>query len=161
MFAVKLARAVGLKIFLTSSKDKKLEEISPHFPEPLIQTINYSQNPNWHEEVLRLTEGASLDLVIEVGGASTLLKSLKCTRRRGTVSQAGYLGKQAFEDVRELLPTIIDRKVCLTCVPNFAAEVAARQHSYSSFRSATDKESKRHLCRLQDRSGRSLHSAVS
>lgn len=113
MFALKLARAAGLKIILTSSSDKKLQEISTRFPEPPIQTINYSQNPNWHEQVLRLTGGAGVDLVIEVGGASTLLKSLKCTRRGGTVSQVGYLSKQDFDDAADLLPTIIDRRVCL------------------------------------------------
>lgn len=113
MFALKLARAAGLKIFLTSSSDKKLQEISNRFPEPPIQTINYSQNLDWHEEVLHLTGGAGVDLVIEVGGASTLLKSLKSTRRGGTVSQVGYLSKQDFDDAADLLPTIIDRRVCL------------------------------------------------
>lgn len=113
MFALKLARAAGLKIFLTSSSDKKLKDISERFPGPPIQTINYSKVPEWHTEVLRLTNGVGVDLVIEVGGASSLLKSLKCTRRGGTISQVGYLSKQAFEDALELLPTIIDRRVSL------------------------------------------------
>jgi NADPH:quinone reductase-like Zn-dependent oxidoreductase len=63
--------------------------------------------------VLRLTKGVGVDLVIEVGGASTLLKSLKCTRRGGTVSQVGYLSKAGFEDAEELVPLVIDRRVCL------------------------------------------------
>ncbi|KAM0714412.1 hypothetical protein Q7P37_010199 [Cladosporium fusiforme] len=113
MFALKLARAAGLKIFLTSSSDKKLKDVSARFSQPPIQTINYSENPNWHEEILRLTDGAGVDLVVEVGGASSLLKSLRCTRRGGTVSQVGYLSKQAIDDVDELLPTIIDRRVSL------------------------------------------------
>jgi NADPH:quinone reductase-like Zn-dependent oxidoreductase len=113
MFALKLARAAGLKIFLTSSSDKKLKDVSERFPGPPRQTINYSKVPEWHEEVLRLTEGVGVDLVIEVGGASSLLKSLKCTRRGGTISQVGYLSKQAFDDAPELLPTIIDRRVSL------------------------------------------------
>lgn len=113
MFALKLAKAAGLKVFLTSSSDKKLQDVKNAFPEPPIETINYSKNPDWHEEVLRLTEGVGVDLVIEVGGASTLLKSLKCTRRGGTVSQVGYLSKQAFDNAEELLPTIIDRRVNL------------------------------------------------
>lgn len=96
-----------------SSSDKKLQDVKDAFPEPPIETINYSKNPDWHEEVLRLTEGVGVNLVIEVGGASTLLKSLKCTRRGGTVSQVGYLSKQAFDDAEELLPTIIDRRVNL------------------------------------------------
>lgn len=113
MFALKLARAAGLNIFLTSSSDKKLKDISEGFPGPPIQAINYSTTPEWHEEVLKLTDGTGVDLVIEVGGASSLLKSLKCTRRGGTISQVGYLSKQDFEDASELLPTIIDRRVSL------------------------------------------------
>jgi NADPH:quinone reductase-like Zn-dependent oxidoreductase len=113
LFALKLARAAGLKVFLTSSSDRKLQDIRERYPDPPIQTINYSQNPEWHEEVLRLTDGVGVDLVIEVGGASTLLKSLKCTRRGGTVSQVGYLGKSGFEDAEELVPLVIDRRVCL------------------------------------------------
>jgi NADPH:quinone reductase-like Zn-dependent oxidoreductase len=113
MFALKLARAAGLKVILTSSSDKKLEDVRKQFPEPPIQTINYAQKPAWHEEVLRLTDGVGVDLVIEVGGTSTLLKSMKCTRRGGTISQVGYLSKQAFDDAAELLPTIIDRRISL------------------------------------------------
>lgn len=113
IFALKLAQAAGLKVFLTSSSDKKLQDVRDAIPEPPIQTINYSKNMDWREEVLRLTDGVGVDLVIEVCGASTLLKSLKCTRRGGTVSQVGYLSKQAFDDAEELLPTIIDRRVNL------------------------------------------------
>lgn len=116
MFALKLARAAGLQIFLTSSSDAKLKDVSARFPDPPIQTVNYSTNPDWHEEVLKLTEGVGVDLVIEVGGASSLLKSLKCTRRGGTVSQVGYLSKREFEGVEELLPTLIDRRVNLRSV---------------------------------------------
>ena len=86
MFALKLARAAGLKIFLTSSSDEKLKDVSERFPGPPIQTINYSKVPEWHEEVLWLTDGVGVDLVIEVGGANSLLISLiPCslsTRRR-------------------------------------------------------------------------------
>ena len=113
MFALKLARAAGLRIFLTSSSDQKLQDISKRYSDPPIVTINYSKTTEWHEKVLELTQGAGVDLIIEVGGSSTLLKSLKCTRRGGTVSQVGYLSKEVFEDAEELLPTIIDRRVCL------------------------------------------------
>jgi NADPH:quinone reductase-like Zn-dependent oxidoreductase len=113
MFALKLARAAGLKVILTSSSDEKLEDVRKNFPEPPIQTINYAKKAAWHEEVLRLTDSVGVDLVIELGGTSTLLKSMKCTRRGGTISQVGYLSKQAFDDAAELLPTIIDRRISL------------------------------------------------
>lgn len=47
------------------------------------------------------------------GGTGSLVKSLKCTRRGGIVSQVGYLSTQDPNDLRELVSTIIDRKVHL------------------------------------------------
>ncbi|EHY52633.1 Zinc-type alcohol dehydrogenase-like protein [Exophiala dermatitidis] len=112
-WALKLARAAGLKVVLTSSDDNKLSKLKKHFGAPEILTINYSKTPEWHEEVLRLTDGIGVDLVLEMGGSSSLVKSLRCTRRGGIVSQVGYLGRQKPEDLHELVPTIIDRRVIL------------------------------------------------
>lgn len=113
MFALKLARAAGLKVILSSSSDEKLRSTSEKFPAPPLLTVNYGKNPNWHEEVLKLTDGAGVDLVIEVGGMQSLVKSMKCTRRGGTISQVGYLSKQDVNQLAELLPLIIDRRVNL------------------------------------------------
>lgn len=113
MFALKLARASGLKVTLSSSSDAKLRKISQQFPNPPLLTVNYSTNPEWHEEVLKLTNGVGVDLVVEVGGSSSLVKSMKCTRRGGVVSQVGYLSKQNPNELAELLPVLIDRRVVL------------------------------------------------
>ncbi|KJK60911.1 Medium chain dehydrogenases/reductase MDR/zinc-dependent alcohol dehydrogenase-like family protein [Aspergillus parasiticus SU-1] len=113
MFALKLARAAGLKVIMTSSSDAKLQKMKEQFPSPPLLTVNYSKNPDWHEEVLKLTEGAGVDIVVEVGGSSTLVKSMKCTRRGGIVSQVGYLSKQDTSEFAELLSVLIDRRVIL------------------------------------------------
>jgi len=113
MFALKLARATGLKVVLSSSSDAKLKDMRERFSSPPLLTVNYATNPDWHEDVLKLTEGAGVDLVIENGGTSSLVKSLKCTRRGGTISQVGYLGKQDLNALAELLPLLIDRRVNL------------------------------------------------
>lgn len=112
-WALKLARAAGLKVILTSSSDDKLDRMKKLFSAPEILTVNYSKNPQWHEEVLRLTDGIGVDLVVENGGSSSLVQSLLCTRRNGIVSQVGYLGKQKPEDLQDLVSTIIDRRVIL------------------------------------------------
>lgn len=83
------------------------------FSNPPILTVNYSDTPDWHEEVLKLTNGIGVDIVVENGGSGSLVKSLKCTRRGGVVSQVGYLSRQNPEDLRELIPTIIDRRINL------------------------------------------------
>ncbi|KAH7396233.1 alcohol dehydrogenase [Pyrenochaeta sp. MPI-SDFR-AT-0127] len=113
MFALKLARAAGHRVIVSSSSDKKLANLKEKFGNPPISTVNYSTNPDWHEEVLRLTDGVGVDCVVEVGGSSTLIKSLKCTRRGGIVSQVGYLSKQDNQQFEGLLAIIIDRRVNL------------------------------------------------
>ncbi|CAI7664190.1 unnamed protein product [Penicillium discolor] len=110
LFALKLARVAGLRVILTSSSDKKLEQMKIKHSYPPIMTINYSQTPDWDQEVLRLTNGVGVDIVVENGGSSSLVKSIRCTRRGGVVSQVGYLSRQDPNDMRELIPTLIDRR---------------------------------------------------
>lgn len=112
-WALKLARASGLKVILTSSSDEKLTKVAKLFGTPEIQTVNYSKVRDWDQEVLRLTDGIGVDLVVENGGASSLVKSMNCTRRGGIVSQVGYLGKQDPQDLKDLVSTIIDRRIIL------------------------------------------------
>lgn len=113
MFALKLARIAGARVILSSSSDEKLAHIRRLYPGPPILTVNYNKNPEWHEEVLRLTHSAGVDLVVENGGTSSLVKSVKCTRRGGVVSQVGYLGQQDPSHLEDLIPTLIDRRVVL------------------------------------------------
>jgi NADPH:quinone reductase-like Zn-dependent oxidoreductase len=113
MFAIKLARAVGAKVILSSSSDEKLAQVAARYSRPPIQTVNYRTIPDWHEEVLRLTNGVGVDIVVENGGTSSLVKSIKCARRGGIVSQVGYLGKQDPKDLEDLVSVIIDRRVVL------------------------------------------------
>lgn len=110
-FALKLARASGLTIILTSSSDKKLNKIKQQLGKPEIQVINYKSHPAWHEEVLKLTSGIGVDLVVENGGSSSLVKSMSCTRRGGVVSQVGYLGDSNPEHLEDFVSTIIDRRL--------------------------------------------------
>lgn len=111
MFALKLAQASGLKIVLSSPRNAKVTKIQDSFPSAPIVGVNYVDNPEWHEEVLKLTDGAGVDLVVENGGASTLVQSVKCTRRGGTISQVGYLGEQDPVHLEGFVSSIIDRRV--------------------------------------------------
>ena len=116
VFALKLARAAGLRVILTSSSDEKLQQMREKHSNPPILTVNYSKTPDWDHEVLKLTGGVGVDIVVENGGTGSLVKSLRCTRRGGVVSQVGYLSKQDPNDLRELVPTIIDRRINLRWV---------------------------------------------
>ncbi|KAI4257104.1 MAG: hypothetical protein L6R42_005857 [Xanthoria sp. 1 TBL-2021] len=113
MFALKLAEAVGLTVVLSSSSDRELKAVCEQFPEPPVLTVNYAENLNWHEEVLEHTNGVGVDIILENGGPGTLLKSIKCTRRGGIVSQVGYLDRKKFDNAQEIVPTLIDRRIIL------------------------------------------------
>ena len=85
----------------TSSSDQKLDiarELGARY------TINYKTTPDWEVEVLRLTNGKGVDHVIEVGGASTIEKSLASLRQGGLVSIIGYLTSSKKLD---LVPAIL------------------------------------------------------
>lgn len=105
-----------MRIILTSSSDEKLDKIKSQFGQPEIEIVNYRTHPEWHEEVLRLTGGIGVDLVVENGGSSSLVQSMLCTRRGGIVSQVGYLGGPKPEHLKELVSTVIDRRLNIRCV---------------------------------------------
>lgn len=111
-FALKLAQSAGLRVILTSSSDEKLRQMKEKYQNPPLLGVNY-KNPDWHEEVLKLTDGVGVDIVVENGGTASLVRSVKCTRRGGVVSQVGYLSKQDPKDLDGLVPLLIDRRVNL------------------------------------------------
>ncbi len=53
--------------------------------------IDTSNTPDWEKEVLGLTRGRGVDLVVENGGAGTLSRSLKAVWVGGTVTMTGVL----------------------------------------------------------------------
>lgn len=86
LWALQLAQAAGLFTIVTSSQDEKLERARSLGASA---TVNYRKTPEWQDEVLRLTGGAGVDLVVEVGGEGTLARSLKATGPGGTVVVVG------------------------------------------------------------------------
>ncbi|HZI16763.1 MAG TPA: NAD(P)-dependent alcohol dehydrogenase [Myxococcus sp.] len=88
IFALQLARMMGARVILTSSRDDKLERargLGAH------DVINYVKTPDWDKAARALTGGTGVDHVVEVGGAGTFEKSLRAVRPGGTVSVIGVL----------------------------------------------------------------------
>jgi NADPH:quinone reductase-like Zn-dependent oxidoreductase len=111
--AIKLARVAGAKVILTSSSSAKLAAFKASELGADQSTIDYKEVPNWDDEALRLTGGLGVDIIIENGGTSSLVRSIRATKRRGVVASVGYLGKVDLEAMRDLLPVLIDRTVSL------------------------------------------------
>ena len=113
MMALKLARAAGCKVIITSSSDEKLSRVRDLQDIGPISTVNYSTNSDWDQEVLRINGGVGVDVLLENGGTPTLLKSINATTKKGTVSQIGYLGKQDPRHLDGLLAVLIDKAILL------------------------------------------------
>jgi NADPH:quinone reductase-like Zn-dependent oxidoreductase len=88
LFALQFAKLHGARGIITSSSDEKLALARKLGAD---DTINYRSRPDWDKAVLELTGGRGADVVVEVGGAGTLEKSLTAVRFGGIVTLIGVL----------------------------------------------------------------------
>jgi NADPH:quinone reductase-like Zn-dependent oxidoreductase len=88
MFALQFAHAAGARVIATSSSDGKLAQAKALGAS---DGVNYRQHPEWHQDVLRLTNGRGVDHVVEVGGTGTLARSVEAARVGGQVHLIGVL----------------------------------------------------------------------
>lgn len=93
MFALAFAKQAGARVIVTTSKDEKIARLKAHGADAV---VNYAKNPDWHKQVLDLTQGRGVDLTVDVGGPSTMAKSIEATRMGGRVILMGLLG--GFDD---------------------------------------------------------------
>jgi NADPH:quinone reductase-like Zn-dependent oxidoreductase len=88
VFGLQLAAAAGAKPIITSSSDAKLQRAREL---GAFGTVNYRTNPEWQNEVRKLTGGAGVDQVLEVGGQDTLPRALQALAYGGHVAIIGGL----------------------------------------------------------------------
>ena len=100
VFALQFAKLHGARVIATSSSDEKLARVRELGAD---ETINYKRTPDWDKEVLRLTDGAGVDHVVEVGGAGTLPKSINAARMEGIISVIGVLAQGGGLDPMRVL----------------------------------------------------------
>ena len=89
LFALQLARALGARVIVTSSKDEKLERAKQM---GAWRTINYVEDPEWGRTAAKMTGGVGVDHIVDVGGAGTLEQSSRAVRIGGDISLIGVLG---------------------------------------------------------------------
>ncbi|KAH8702317.1 alcohol dehydrogenase [Talaromyces proteolyticus] len=102
LFAVLLCLGAGIRPIITSSSDIKLREVAALGPEGAVDVINYNSNPEWEKEVLRLTNGRGVDIVLETVGTS-ISKSVASVATRGVISWIGFLGGLQLDNWGEAL----------------------------------------------------------
>lgn len=101
IFAAQIASAYGARVIATSSSDQNLEKVK------LLGVdagINYRTTPDWEKEVLNLTNGNGVDLLLDVAGGNGLNKSVLATKASGCIAQIGFLTGQTTE--LNLMPLI-------------------------------------------------------
>lgn len=92
LFALLFAKIQGANVIATSSSDAKLERVRAMGADHI---VNYKETPDWHKTARKITGGCGVDLVVEVGGAGTLEKSVRAVRVGGTVALIGVLSGAA------------------------------------------------------------------
>ncbi|MDP6675222.1 MAG: NAD(P)-dependent alcohol dehydrogenase, partial [Gammaproteobacteria bacterium] len=78
IFTVQFAKALGARVIVTSSSDEKLKRAKTLGADDV---INYRDTSEWGLAAKELTAGRGVDVVVEVGGTSTLGQSFKAIRR--------------------------------------------------------------------------------
>lgn len=88
LFVLTLAQRLGLEVGITSSNDAKLarcKDLGAAF------TVNYKKEEQWGKAVAQWAEGQGVDIVVETGGAQTLMQSVRATRAGGRLAILGAL----------------------------------------------------------------------
>jgi NADPH:quinone reductase-like Zn-dependent oxidoreductase len=91
ILALQIAKAAGARVIITSSSDDKLARARSIGADA---TVNYKTHPEWDKEVLALTGGAGVDVVVEVGGVGTLGRSYNAVGTGGKVALIGVLTRE-------------------------------------------------------------------
>ena len=88
--AIQLAKAAGATVLATASSDDRLERLSGY---GLDFGINYTKT-DVAQEVMKFTNGAGVNLVVDSVGGSTLEGSIASLAYRGRISWVGRAGRE-------------------------------------------------------------------
>ncbi len=84
--SIMLARSAGAHVIALAGNATKCDralQIGAH------SVIDYSKNLDWHTEVLKLTKGRGVDIVVDNVGSRTMHKSLRSVARGGKIVTVG------------------------------------------------------------------------
>jgi NADPH2:quinone reductase len=98
--AIQLAKRAGATVLATASSDARLERLKPF---GLDHGINYGRD-DVVEQVMKLTGGKGVDLVVDPVGGPTLQASILALGYRGRISLVGQAGREPTKvDVSSLM----------------------------------------------------------
>lgn len=88
VFAMQIARAIGARVIATTTTTTKIPFLEALGAD---EVIDISADAEWDKAVLRVTGSHGADVVVEVGGAGTLEKSLRAMAHSGRLALIGVL----------------------------------------------------------------------
>jgi NADPH:quinone reductase-like Zn-dependent oxidoreductase len=91
-FALQFAKLKGARVIGVSSSEVKLQKACSL---GLDKGLDYGETPEWDRWAQEQTDGAGVDLVVEVGGVGTLPRSLRAVKMGGVIAQIGVLSGPA------------------------------------------------------------------
>lgn len=118
IYALKIAKANGARVAITSSSDEKLE-LARTLGADI--TINYTTHPEWAAELMAQTGNAGADIVVETGGQGTLGHSIAAAAVNGRIVIIGVTAGQGMS-----VPgygTIIGKNLTLKGIANGSREM--------------------------------------
>ena len=101
LFAVQFAKALDCKVIATTSSPEKASLLRSLGAD---EVINYVDQPDWEQQALALTGGAGVDLVVEIGGPTTLPQSIHAAKVGGRIAMVGIVGGMGAIDYRAMMP---------------------------------------------------------
>lgn len=84
--SILLAKAAGATVYALAGSSEKASQARRL---GCLEVINYRENPQWAVEILKLTKGRGVDIVIDNVGAGTFPNSLRAVRRGGRIVTVG------------------------------------------------------------------------
>lgn len=91
--SIQIAKFAGCTVYVVGSNERKLALAKSLGADVLINRV---EHPNWHREVLRLTGGRGVDVVVDNVG-TTFPMSFKAAAKGGRILTVGNTGGPVFE----------------------------------------------------------------
>jgi NADPH:quinone reductase-like Zn-dependent oxidoreductase len=92
VFMLQIAKALGIRAIVISSSDDKLVKLAALGAD---HGINYRTHREWGARVRELTGGTGADLVLDIGGESTIAQSVAACRMAGRIMVVGSTSQAA------------------------------------------------------------------
>ncbi len=107
IFAAQIAKSIGAKVILTSSKEEKADSVKQKIG--VDATVNY-KNDDWPKQVREITGGNGVDVVVDTAGGDILTKSILAA---GYSSRIAIIGNIADKSTSFKLFDVVRRQITL------------------------------------------------